>query len=145
MNLACVGHDIFVGNSDACDGSRGDFDRVIHIRYPGQVEGPGLCRCREGGPDDLVIEYSDTMSLTTASVPLGRVSEFARQPGTLLIHCAAGICRSPTYAVLAKIARGCDPFDAYRDVPKGLWEGYRTAPLLHHDPLGEILAWAETT
>jgi hypothetical protein len=78
------------------------------------------------------------------SVPLAEVAEFARRPGRLLVHCAGAVCRSPTLAIAAKVARGRDVMDAIRDLWSGLWEGYSEPPILMPDPMRELLNWADS-
>lgn len=36
---------------------------------------------------------------------LDTIAEFARKPGSIYIHCHAGMCRGPTVAVVALLAR----------------------------------------
>ena len=145
-----VGHDIWVGNYDYCNHHSKDFDLVIHVT----AHKPQHGRCAAFDSDEqrgFFIQYDDLTSLSTA-IPLEsplsdqkqiqRIAAYARQPGRLLSHCAAGMCRGPTMAILAKCARGCLFPDAVRDVVNGMWLGYQTAPFLGRVPMTEIARWA---
>ncbi|OWY60942.1 hypothetical protein B7486_66470, partial [cyanobacterium TDX16] len=124
MNLVSVGHDIWVGDYLACTAARREqFDRAIHVWHP---TNPYRCRHLRDGPDDQTIIYLDGQPLSEASRPIEDVARFAAAPGRLLVHCQAGLCRSPTYAVLALAARGADPFDALGVIARAIWTGYET-------------------
>lgn len=140
-NLAPIGHDVWVGNYAACDIGGPSFDRIIHI-YRDDADQTGVCKHvlgqQAGG---LVIRYCEGDPLESMSVPVAEVIAYARRPGRLLSHCAAGMCRGPTLGILAVMARGGDPHEAIGAVSRGLWRDYRdqTQPELRWQPLFDLL------
>lgn len=141
MNFADVGDGISIGSFDACDALRDRFSLIIHISHP-DPNGGGRCQAlTDHLAQGMSIHYSDGESLTKASVPMERVVAYARQDSALFIHCAWAVCRSPTFAVLCKVARGCDPVEAMAEVARATWTGYRVAPQFMTVPLTEILRW----
>lgn len=72
------------------------------------------------------MRWVEGQSLKVFSVPAGQIAAYARQPGRLLIYFRAGSCRSTAVGLLAKVARGCDPFDAIADIGWGLyWDRHK--------------------
>lgn len=150
-----IGANIWVGNFQACDDKHAEFDRVIHLWHPYQ-KGSGICSRTNGRfPDvlsprgfgvertetDLFICYEDQAPLDEIQ---SAVWEFVH--GTddrLLIHCAAGLCRSPTISLLALVARGTPPVKAVESLYSAMWAGCRLAPHMHHKNVQEVFAIAE--
>jgi protein-tyrosine phosphatase len=69
------------------------------------------------------------------------LAEWFKQPGDVLIHCAAGQTRSVNTAILAKVARGCDPFTATKEVLEAVWTGYKVLGNPCHAPLKDVVDW----
>lgn len=142
--IADCGNGIFIASALGCDQSQ-QFARRIHIwRGPGRPDTDGGCRRLHGrtlGANDLEILYGDGETLST--VDLAKVWAFAQQPGKLLIHCAAGRCRGPTFGVFSMMARGSVPWHAIHDITAALWLQRRTTPHWCPIPLAELFAWWE--
>lgn len=149
-----IGHDIWIGNADYCDLKGSQFDLVIHVHHEASPT-PGRCKAFDKLPDSkgFFVRYIDCESLdraTLLSVPtdqqkrrqIEQIAVYASQPGRLLCHCAAGMCRGPTMAAIAKVARGCTFPQAMHDIYQGLWAGYYTCPNFARVPLTEIARWA---
>ena len=153
--LAEVGNNVWVGNHHACDIFREKFvhqdirlsPKIIHIWHPTQ---PGHCGNMTGSPSlqsshSLVIAYKEGDELR--SEVLQRIYDFAYSESPihppLLIHCAAGIGRSPTLALVCKVARQRNIFDAMGDVAQGMWKYYeiKVAPQFLTHPLSSIFEW----
>ena len=93
---------IVVGDRDFCNEKWANFTHIIHIwrtDYP-----QNSCQFRSNGVS-LRLEYKDGEELTETTMQEIEVFiELFRKntdPKQLLIHCAAGITRSPTIALLA--------------------------------------------
>lgn len=152
--LASVGHGVWVGNHNACDIFRKQFSneprlspKVIHVWHPTQ---PGHCSNMVGHPsmessDNLVIAYREGDLFTEKQ--LQSVYDFAFVSSQicppLLVHCAAGMGRSPTLALVCKVARECNIFQAMGEVAKGMWTDYeiKAAPQFLTHPLRSVFEW----
>lgn len=155
---AACGDGVWVGNAEMCDQRRRQFDLTIHVHHE-RSPTPGRCKAFDSGAGgeitkDLFVRYVDGSSLSTAEIYTGApqsfvqgapalqtIAAFARRDGRILCHCAAGLCRGPTMAILAKIARGCTPWQAMHDVSQAMWLGYQQSPMLFREPLTEICRW----
>lgn len=142
--IADCGKGIFIASAAGCNAERKQLRRIHIWRGPGNPESDGGCECLRShrlGESDLEIIYGDGETLKT--VDLRRVWNFARQPGKLLIHCAAGRCRGPTFGVFAMMARGAVPWHAIHDITAALWQQRRTTPHWAPIPLAELFDWWE--
>jgi hypothetical protein len=143
--LAAVGDRIYISCYEFCDAYGRTFDNVLHIFSEANRTERRLCKtCATGDGPGLIVRWSEGEALSAMGVPLDEVVAFARRPGRLLIHCAAASCRSPMLAILAKIARGCRPFEAVKEVCQGVYEGYGEFPILMREPMLGLLAWADS-
>jgi hypothetical protein len=145
-NPVCVGRGVWVAPASACDAGFGDGKRVIHLAYPDAAAAAVNCRAVEQGrtAGHLLLAYRDGEPFREGGIFLEDVARYAMGGRPLLIHCAAGICRSPTLAVAALIARG-DSFDrAVERVWKAMLAGRGVFPDLRFKPMTEIAAWAAT-
>lgn len=140
-NVAYVGHEIWIGNVEACDQDHVSHELSIHIRHHKKAVPLPCRRSTNSSSEGLFLCYDDGDPLTAASVPLESIAAYARRVGRLFVHCGWGLCRSPTIALLCKVARGADPFSAMADIGRGLWEGYEAAPQFHSVPVIDILRW----
>ncbi len=125
MRLVDCGDDVWLGDFQACDAHLTEFDLAIHIWRPTNEREGRLCQVtrdsRTGkNTSQLVLLYREGEPLSKASISIDEIAAYARRPGKLLAHCAAGAYRGPTLAILAKVARGCDPFTATADVARAL-------------------------
>jgi len=152
--IAEIANDIWIGNCEACQQHIGKFSRRIHIWHDTQ---PGFCdRLRlagiqrtsdpgtvADGHTDLSLEYLEGSIIGVDR--LSAVYDFAKQDGRMLIHCAAGIGRSSTLAVVALAARGADPFDALAMIARSEWKQYHHphCPHFKSKRLNEIIKWLE--
>jgi hypothetical protein len=140
--LAPVGDDIWVGNFMACEANLDTFPRSIHIWHPWHAP-QWICRnVTENQGRGLNVAYREHESLSNASIDPASIAAYARTPGRLLIHCAAGGCRGPTIAVLAKVARGKTVVEAQVEIRKGMLAGYNQEPEFPPVPMAEIAEWA---
>jgi len=88
----------------------------------------------------------------TEKIPLGlerieRIAQWAASPQErpILIHCGAGMCRSPTAAIVALVARGEQPGIAMGDIAQAMWTQYVDDPITpwwEHAVMQEIFHWA---
>lgn len=120
-DLCDCGDGVWVGAKVACDEQRSKFDRVIHFWRDDAPE--SSCEyVHDSGRDDgrnLLIHWKEVnpVEAVEALIPsLAEIVEFAKPAGRLLIHCNAGMTRSPTIALACKIDRGCDPVRAEADI-----------------------------
>lgn len=142
MRLADAGNDIWYGDHEACDEHVAEFALAIHVYSPANQYEGSWCRCVSQGGPGLLVEYIEGHLPSGASVPPQQVAEYASQPGRLLIHCAGGVCRSPAYALLAKVARGCEFRAALHDVNTALWQACGCVPEWYAPVLDEIKSLA---
>lgn len=140
MNRLCyVGKNIWVGAQAMCDHRPRKFASVLHIVSVGQAP------CASAGPSDLV-------EVMTEKVPLGlerieRIEGWASSPANspILIHCGAGMCRSPTAAIVAMVARGEQPGLAMGAIADAMWRQYYEDPITpwwEHAVMQEIFHWS---
>lgn len=136
--VADCGHGVSVGSQFSCDDRGHEFDRRIHIQYPDQPP-----PCRHVRPGDLCITAVEKQPLGFEL--LDRLAEFARQPGSLYVHCRAGMCRGPTVAVVALVARGLTVGQAMGAVADAMVSQYRWFPLapeFYQPVINEVYQWA---
>lgn len=144
-DISDVGHGIHVANFQGCNLYGAAFPLRTHIWYGPQGDQKGVCNCIQTKADSgLVLEYTDLHSLTEA-IDIERLVDYFSQPGDILVHCAAGQCRGPTVAIIAKLVRAPEitPWHAMHDITWSLWTYRRAAPLWGNVPLSEIFAWWE--
>jgi hypothetical protein len=137
-HLASVGHDIYVGNYQACDESLDSFPLSIHIQRNRDADR----RCKRfltGTGPGLVVSWREEEPLDKLSVSLDEIRAYAKQPGELIVHCHGGVCRSTQLALVCKIARGCDPYTAIGDIHRGLKADRNTAVLWNLENVKAIL------
>ncbi len=137
--LAEVANDVWIGSQWTCNRSRQRFDRAIHIKHPGAV-----CECRDQRPEDFVVDATEGQRLGLDLIK--RIAEFARQPGSLFIHCGAGQCRSPLVATVALVARGMDIAAAQEQISQAMLSQYRYVPRTPEwfaGPVDEARKWAD--
>lgn len=141
MRLAPVGNDVYLGSFDACDLHGGAFDRVVHLYRNGDLGSGKACRVCQDRDDTrgLRVFWREGEHVDRLSVPFDTLWDYVRQPGRLLVHCRAGECRSANVALIAKVARGCDPFDGIRDLFKATWDHKRYSPVLFPEQFRSVL------
>ena len=144
LGVAYVGHDIYVGNHQCCNiGGYPNGARVLHIWRSDHPD--SSCHATKGkaepGPDDLVVEYKDGQKIQCSeSHTIEQIEEFFRIPGPVFVHCAVGQTRSPTLAIIGKAIRGCDVYQAYAEVLRGI---HATRGIVFNvclDPTTELLS-----
>lgn len=141
--LTHVGLDVWTGSKHECGVP--SFSRTVHIWRDDQV-GPGTCEMwpmREMTSEDhLWIEYKDGDAIPVAAIDA--VKEFAREPGKLLVHCAAGMGRSATLAIVALASRLRLPgnpwpiWDALKNICERYYEIHGQAPNILPVPLQSV-------
>ena len=143
-DISDVGHGVHVANFRGCDLYGGRFSRSVHIWYGPKGDQSGVCNCIRSGGSGIVLEYTDLHSLS-AVMEIDRLADYFSSPGEVLIHCAAGQCRGPTVAMIAKLVRAPEitPWHAMHDITWSLWTHRRAAPLWGNVPLSEIFEWWE--
>lgn len=138
-HLTDVGTNVWVGDFLSCNDRLHDFDLSIHIWRNANVGENRICnRVKNNLDKGIVVKYRENDPLHTMSVPIRDVVQYASQEGKLLVHCAGGVCRSTTLALIAKMARGCDKYQAISDIYKGTWETYRYTPELYNHVVKDI-------
>lgn len=45
-------------------------------------------------------------------------------------------------ALVAKVARGCEPWQAYQDIARGIYSGYHVAQVQYNHNMTVVLDWA---
>ena len=139
-----IGHEIIISHRDFCPYWKG---KTIHIWRDDMAN--NSCKFvsegRDGGNSDLhlIINYKDGESLFNANVTIDEIASFARISESLLIHCTVGQTRSPTIALIAKIARGASPYQALGDIMKANWDMRGIVSNFCLTPVKEILEWAD--
>jgi hypothetical protein len=95
---------------------------------------------RDGLDYGLNVRWCEGEPLDAMEPAFGVVTDYARQPGKLLVHGDHGICRAPQVAVAATVARGVEPIESVRRVYAILWNDYeeRHTPDLHFINLHEM-------
>ncbi len=136
MNLkrfASIGADIWIGSADMCPERYTAFEHKIHIHSPGQVS-----PCTHAAPSDLSLQFVEKIPL--GSERIQAIHRVAVLPGRLFIHCGAGMCRSPTAAIVALVARGYTPGQAMGAIADAMWRQYadRITPWWEHAVMQEI-------
>jgi glycosyltransferase involved in cell wall biosynthesis len=140
-DLCDCGDGVWVGSWKACIEQAGKFDRVIHI-YRNDIKQcicePISSRWEQGGSGqhlgEFLVRWQELQPFEEMEPGLDAVMEYARRPGRLMLHCAGGVCRSPTLALAAKLARGCPPERAKADIirafrrDRGIGMGWLDSP-----------------
>jgi hypothetical protein len=136
---AHVGVGITVSNYEVCDQDADHFPRIIHIHHPKQ---PGVCR--RAGRDGLTVEWLEGTDLS--DLVLADVAAYASAPGHILVHCAAGLGRSPVLAVLCLGARGIKPPHALEMIARSMWDQYAIprAPNFLSGPLTGVFRFVDS-
>jgi hypothetical protein len=136
--IALVGAGVSLGNYEACDLYAKHFPLVVHIWHPRQAG-----HCQSVGKTGLTVEWLEGELLTLPE--LDRIARYAGQPGNLLVHCAAGLGRSPTLAVLCLAARQVHPPVALQLIAAAMWDQYAhpRAPNLLSGPATQVFRHAD--
>lgn len=147
MRLVDCGDGVWLGDYIACDVSIHEFDLGVHVWRNTNLKEDRVCRFArdviEGRTKgNLIVYFQENHPLRDAHVPLQNIVEYSRQPGRLLAHCAAGASRGPTMAVIAKVARGCDPLLAIMEVTRALYCCGEVSPW-GHPALRDIIEYYE--
>jgi predicted protein tyrosine phosphatase len=105
MSNMKIAHNLYVGDIGACLLARGQDDEA----RPAIVHMDDLCSA-EPGPLDLVTPITDDDD-GAAVLPgmMGEISSFIdkhREERPVLVHCTAGVSRSPTVLLLYLIRKG---------------------------------------
>lgn len=145
MSVVDVGHGVFIGDFGGCDERGATFPLCVHIWSQLNVTEGRACRVCKGvaqrADKGLSIEWTEGQPLAKMSVPLHEVVAYLRRPGDVLIHCAGGACRSPTIALLTKLARGDGPWGAIGHICYRTWEERGFVPTFLPDPTGDVVRW----
>lgn len=125
-NIARINDWLWVGNHESCPQFPGEL--VVHIfrtdhldRHPSQERS-----CTYDGRDNLRVNYRDGDLIDPANLSNLQVvaAGLKRQRRRTLVHCHAGMCRSPTLAIfLLAFAEGMHPYDAHYLVTKAIYDG----------------------
>ncbi len=125
MRLIECSKGVWVGDFEACNAHLPEFALGIHVWKPQNIAENRVCKHARRAINGekgvhLVVTYSEGEPLSLAAVSIDSITKYARQPGKILCHCAAGASRGPTMAVLAMAARGMDPFKAIEIASRSL-------------------------
>jgi hypothetical protein len=142
-NLADCGDGVWIGDREGCDARPKGFGGVMHI-WRGDPEGFGVCRHALGDgagqpADELMVVWREDQGIGALAPAFAEILGYARRPGRLLIHCAAGVSRSPALVLAAKLARGCDPDRAVAEIREAIRRRGRRLDW-NPDAVAEILA-----
>lgn len=100
IRRAEVGCGVTIASQPICSSGGGaEFGRRIHIYTPGEE-----CKCTKPRGGDLYLQLHNKKKFGFDVI--SQIHKFTQKQGTLLIHCGAGMHRSPTAAVIALHARG---------------------------------------
>jgi hypothetical protein len=148
MRYADVGHGVWVGEYTACDEHGHEFPLVIHIWKPENWSEKRFCKRLHGSTDSrmgrgIAIKWAEGDRLFEIKpYSIEQIAAYAKQKGNIFVHCAGGVCLSLSLALVCKVARGCDIFDAIRDVYKGIWPSYGCPPNYTAKTIEDIERWA---
>lgn len=142
MHYTNIGDDVWLGDYKSCNAHLQDFPLSIHLWRETNRHENRLCeRVKNNTSNGLAVYWREGEPLDTLSVPFPSIMNYASRSGNLLIHCAGGVCRSPTIAVAVKVARGTNRYQAIADVYRGMWEGYRQTPEFYHKIFNDMFKW----
>jgi protein-tyrosine phosphatase len=144
MRVTDCGHGVWLGDRFACNEKHGEFDRIIHIWREASFDEHTCLFVKNHQriqAKDFVMRFYEHGSFGQGDRPIPDIAAFAAVPGKLLVHCAGGAVRSSTVAVLAKAARGCDPFLALADVARAMRQPDYMGHLFNNVGLTEIFDW----
>ena len=150
-NVAKINDWLWVGNCDACK-EEVSMQFVIHIfRNDKEVEGkPSQERnCQYAHRKNLRMNYLDGAELDPSNLSnldafIERIRDAGPQaphPNHTLVHCHAGMCRSPTVAIyVLSMIEEMHPIDAQNLVTKAIYE-QRSGEVCNvcYPPLKQIL------
>jgi len=137
-----VGNGVHAGTFTWCNSHGATYPNVIHIWKPENLTEHRACQCVVTGQGNgLRVCYAEGQPIGSIDVPGTELIAYMRRPGNLLVHCAAGACRGPTITLLALIARGVEPGDAFSAIYRGYWQVRRISPTLVQVPVQDILGW----
>ncbi len=137
--IANCGSRVCVGSQWSCDDQGHLFDRRVHVQYPDQV-----CPYRHVPTGDLLVTLVEKQPLGFEL--LDSIATFARQPGSLYVHCRAGMCRGPTVAVVCLVARGLtvgQAMGAVADAMVSQYKWFPIAPEFYQVVINEVYRWAK--
>lgn len=140
--LCDCGDGVWVGSAKVCDEQHGKFDRIIHV-WRDDAE---TCANHIADAGNMIVhwkEFNPVEPIDMMRPSLAEVAAFAKVRGRLLVHCKAGMTRSPTLALAAKIARGCDLAKAEADIRAAFLRD-RPYPVGWHEHLVRDLVAAMT-
>jgi len=140
--IALVGRGVSVGNFDACDRHAANFEKVLHVYHADQH---GHCRsCDKRRPGDMYLEYLEGTPISVEV--LDAIWDFAAGKEDMLIHCAAGLGRGPTLALVALAARGLPLYQGMGWVAQAMWDQYALphTPQFLCKPLNDIFRYMES-
>jgi protein-tyrosine phosphatase len=150
MNAAKVNDWLWVGNRDACGAvpaqvcvhvyrsDKPDSSCPYHRGPRGRMHGLDLCvDYRDGDP----VAASDLQNLAAVAAKLREA------PAPTLVHCHAGICRSPTLAAYlwTLVEDDVHPLDAFAKVARAVYDQRERAICnLVHEPLRQLIRLVES-
>jgi len=138
-----VGRNLFVSHKDVCDTRASEFDRILHI-WRDDHPGYSCEAVVAGNAPGMTLDYKDGTSLTEANHTILEIAEFLSGEDKVLVHCAVGQTRSPTIALIGKVARGDGLWPSIADIFGASWEGREIAWNFCLTPMKEIFKWAES-
>jgi hypothetical protein len=127
MNRAQITSWLSVGNCHACAEAKDPNEAVIHIFRTDTDTDQRRCCTKVGGRMELHMDYRDGDLLDASNLKNldAAIKEYqlSYKPQKVLVHCHAGMCRSPTVAIYLLIEMdGMNPYDARALVERKIYE-----------------------
>jgi hypothetical protein len=127
MHRAQITPWLAVGNCHACGEAKDPEEAVIHIFRTDTDTDQRRCCQKIGGRMELHMDYRDGDLLDASNLKNldSIIKEFklSYKPQRVLVHCHAGMCRSPTVAIYLLVEmEGMHPYDAHALVTKKIYE-----------------------
>ena len=123
MNKAKINDWLWVGNCESCPDS--EHEMVVHIFRHDTGEKQERCCIHPSARHNLCMNYKDGETIDSSNLNNlnAIVAMLKDRKRSTLVHCHAGMCRSPTVAIyLLCMVDGMHPYDAHALVTRKIYE-----------------------